>query len=254
VWTLDRITIFLCGGYGIMHENGDSKRENKGSKYEKYLRAHRRRNAARNSVDDPLSEFEAEFYVLLDPGSASGAAMGAFIRRTLRQFNVYSYTEGDILNEVYCRAHKFLKEAGVSIRYPLAWSKRTIYHIIREHSRRERRFSPESAASESKEAMEAARGDEFASDFELLKHAMQVLAPDEEELLVLRVWEEYSWQEIYEILLQMGKVSADGHPKQVQSKLRKQKERILKKLRKQYHALKPLYELGQFNEAKVQDS
>lgn len=206
------------------------------------------RNSPRGNTDacPGLKAFQQEFLILCDPLSPSGVSMGAYIRRNLRQFHVTDHSEFDVLGIVYLRAYKFLKAGGTQIVYPIAWTKRTSYNVIRELNRRpsnSKEFSLDSWLLDKKEPDLGNQEASHKTDIEILKHALALLTPKEWRLLTLKVVHELRWNEIREILLQDGEVIPGFTPEKQEASLRKMKERALKHLRSSYHALRPLSEL-----------
>jgi RNA polymerase sigma factor (sigma-70 family) len=179
-----------------------------------------------------MERFFEEFRVLLDSGSPSGISMLAFIKRSLKQFNlVDSYSAHEILSDAFMRGVERIKR-GESIENPLAWIRVTAFNIIRECSRSNRRFSPlEESWFECVDTGNAATFDEFLQQCEWLKAAFAMLNSDDRELLMLKICENLSWKNIVEQYHKRGFVDIS------EATLRKRKERTLKRLRKIYHSL-----------------
>jgi RNA polymerase sigma factor (sigma-70 family) len=183
----------------------------------------------------PFCNDYADFY---NPRHPQGMAIGAYLRRTLRQFRLDRlYDEADILVEVYMRAHRLI-QGGVTIANPYAWTKRVAYNVIRELSRKEKRHKHESLEDYHFHDHPMVTPLDVKTDSELLQQAMRTLEPAEQRILELKIIEEYSWEEIQDILAQEGEnVSVAA--------LRKRKQRALEKLHQIYHSLRPLTELGE---------
>jgi RNA polymerase sigma factor (sigma-70 family) len=184
--------------------------------------------------------FDNDFADLLKPNHPSAASMGAFIRRLLRQFGLHKiYAEADILSEIYVRGYK-LTQGGVIIVNPHAWSKSTAFNIVRElsrkHRQKERRFEELTENTWDKSEHPPIEAD-AKTDVAILHRALQELEPEEQRLLTLKIVDELSWVEIRNLLSLEGKTVSEAT-------LRKQKERALKKLRRIYHSLRPLADLG----------
>jgi RNA polymerase sigma factor (sigma-70 family) len=198
-----------------------------------------------NEMEQPRSEagipewddFCKDFAALLNPGYPSAVSLAFYIRRTLRQFNLLSVTEFDVLTEVFLRAYNLIVlGGGVVIRYPAAWVRRTAFNHIRELSRDQKRFTPLEIDIPSEAASSPIDHLILQADIAILKRALQSLDPDEQRLLTLKIIDELSWAEIRILLAGEGQNFSEDA-------LRKQKERALKHLRRIYHALKPLSEL-----------
>jgi len=193
-----------------------------------------------------LQEFVKEFLILYEPLSPSGVSIGAFIRRTLNQFQITDQNEFDVLVEVYLRAYKFLMPGGTQIVHPTAWTKRTAYHVIRELNRRpnnSKEFVLDEQILDKNAVALTNQADSLKTDITVLKHALASLTLEEQRLLILKIVHELRWNEIRKILLQDGKVIPGNTPEKQEASLRKMKERALKHLRANYYALCPLSEL-----------
>jgi len=192
-----------------------------------------------------LRDFVHDFLLLFDPLNPSAVSMGAYVRRTLKQFGVNDHRESDILAIAYLRAYKFLKAGGTEIVYPIAWTKRTTYNVIRELNRRpshSKEFSLDLWGLDKNAPDLASQAGSHKIDTEILKHALALLTPKEQRLLTLKIVHELRWNEIREIFLQDGVMIPGTTPEKQEANLRKMKERALKHLRSSYHALRPLFE------------
>lgn len=179
-----------------------------------------------------MERFFEEFRVLLDSGSPSGISMLAFIKRSLKQFNLLnSYDADEILSDAFMRGIERIKR-GERIENPLAWIRVTAFNIIRERSRSNRRFSQlEESWLDCLDNGNAAAFDEFFQQCEWVRTAFAMLNSDDRELLMLKICDNLSWKNIVEQYHERGFVDIS------EATLRKRKERILKKLRKIYHSL-----------------
>jgi DNA-directed RNA polymerase specialized sigma24 family protein len=179
-----------------------------------------------------MERFFEEFRVLLDSGSPSGISMLAFIKRSLKQFNLLdSYSAYEILSDAFIRGVERIKR-GERIENTLAWIRVTAFNIIREYSRSSRRFSSlEESWFESGDTGNAATLDEFLQQCEWIKTAFAMLNADDRELLMLKICENLSWKNIVEQYHERGFLDVN------EATLRKRKERTLKRLRKIYHLL-----------------
>ncbi len=179
-----------------------------------------------------MERFFEEFRVLLDSGSPSGISMLAFIKRSLKQFNLLdSYSVYEILSDAFIRGVERIKR-GESIENTVAWIRVTAFNIIRECSRSSRRFTPlEESWFESAHIGDAAAFDEFLQKCEWVKTAFTMLNADDRELLMLKIYQNLSWKNIVEQYHDQGFTDVN------EASLRKRKERTLKRLRKIYHLL-----------------
>jgi RNA polymerase sigma factor (sigma-70 family) len=182
-------------------------------------------------------KFEHSFGDILVPESASGISLLTFIRRGLKQFHLDSfYSVRDVLGEAYIRAYRLIHDEQVDILNPPAWVKKTAFNIIREWSRRERRFEPLETEVADELVHPPVDPSALSTDIIILNRAWQELDPDERRLLQLKIVEELPWREISNLYALEGKPISE-------SALRKQKERALKHLRKVYHSLRPLEDI-----------
>jgi DNA-directed RNA polymerase specialized sigma24 family protein len=176
--------------------------------------------------------FDAEFLELLDSGSSSGRLMFAFVRRELRNFHLDRlYREAFVLNTAYIRGVERIA-TGEIIQNPSAWLRGTTYRIIRELRREQQKTCP--LEEDIPEAQPSTISlEDVKDDFATLRMAFQMLPPQDQRLLHLKIVEERSWREIREIL------KLEGRGDHTEVTLRKRKERALIRLRKKYHAIKP---------------
>ena len=130
------------------------------------------------------------------------------IQRSLRQFHLTSRIETtEVLAEAYLRGKKFLR-SGKMINNPHAWLKKTAFNIVREYSRKFRKYAAE-PYDEQKTAEDPMTNlvdvQVIESDLADLRQAIRLLAQEEPEaanLLYLKIIRGLSWQEIHDILLQ----------------------------------------------------
>lgn len=177
-------------------------------------------------------EFIVASAELLDRDSSSGRLLMAFIARTLRQFHLeQSYSLSYVFNESFIRGLQKIA-AGESIRNPSAWLRSTAYRIIQELSRDQNKSVPfEDQMLEGDVSLPALS--DLQDDLRTIRLALQLLDPDDQKLLTLKIVEKRTWQEIQAIL------RAEGSSDCSEAVLRKRKERALIRLRKKFHALKP---------------
>jgi DNA-directed RNA polymerase specialized sigma24 family protein/predicted nucleic acid-binding protein len=183
-------------------------------------------------IEETRFKFDTEFVELLDSGSSSGRLMFAFVRRELRNFHLDRlYQEAFILNEAYIRGVQRIA-TGEVIRNLSAWFRATAYNIVRELSREHKRSAPlEEDISEVQQPVISP--EHLKDEFLTLRMVFQMLPPQDQQLLNLKIVEERSWKEISDILRK------EGHGDHTEAALRKRKERALIRLRKKYHAIKP---------------
>jgi RNA polymerase sigma factor (sigma-70 family) len=180
--------------------------------------------------------FLSEVQVLLEPGNPSGVSLLAFIRRELRKRDMTDYNELEILSEAMLRGFDLVMSGGVEIVNPPAWIRKTALHCVQELWRRQCKQTP--LDYECPDQNQPILLDQLAlkTDLEILDRAFKELDPEEQRLLYLRFFEGLPWLEIKKLLEAEGKTVSEPA-------LRKQKERIIKRLRWVYHSLRPLAKL-----------
>jgi DNA-directed RNA polymerase specialized sigma24 family protein len=156
------------------------------------------------------------------------------VRRSLWQFGLLgTYSEACVLNEAYVRGCRSIAE-GKRIKNTSSWLKGASYNIIREWSREQRRTTP-LQEDHVEGVQELVRSEALEDDLETLQIAFQCL-PDKDQLLLnLKIGYGLSWKEVQEALKVVEKREVS------ETSLRKKKERALIKLRKKFHAIKPLF-------------
>ena len=159
------------------------------------------------------------------------------IQRYLRQFNLFSRIEPyEVLTEAYLRG-KRAQFCGLEIQNPHAWLKRTAYNVVREHSRQ--LSAQQLAESESLDfymskmiherwVVEEVLADRLNSLVQALERLRQI-DPEGAEIIDLRIFQELSWNEVRDCLLQQGKEVPDVDT------LRQRGSRLKKQLRRIYH-------------------
>jgi DNA-directed RNA polymerase specialized sigma24 family protein len=183
-------------------------------------------------VQQERLRFDAKFSALLDRESSDGRLIFTFIQRELRRFRLQNYYQDAlILNEVYFRGVERIA-TGEVIRNLPAWVRSTAYNIIRELSREYQKSSPLQEESLDSQQPPVSCSD-LEDDFATVRMAFQLLSPEDQRLLNLKIVENHSWKEIRTILKREG---AGDLP---EATLRKRKERALIRLREKYHAIKP---------------
>ena len=185
-----------------------------------------------------LLRYNDEIEVLLSPGSPTYKSLFISVTRWLKQYRISGlYSPPYIINEAYLRGENSICKKGQKISNYLAWLRRTCFNIIREISRKEVKSLPLLI-----EPIEESRGnytDNHDRDFNLdremmcVKLAFQILEPEDQELLNLKIVDGLSWKDIRKELSLRGMNFTE-------SALRKRKERALKKLRDHYHRFNSL--------------
>jgi len=175
--------------------------------------------------------FNKEIALLLKPKNPQAKSLLAFIRRTLRQYQLdKTETETDIFIEAYLRGiEQMLDSPEKTIRKPKAWIRATIHNIIREKARARRKILQltEDIPSEQEESVDFSR---IEYCLNAVAQAYQNLEHDDRKLIELRFLQGLSWKGVHE---KLGERYLD------MSTLRKRGQRVLNKLRKEYHKIVP---------------
>ena len=160
-----------------------------------------------------------------------------FIKRSLGQFNLaHEYEESEILIQAYLRARNKIL-SGERIVNHSAYLTSVAYFIILEESKRKIRrkqlnhklsFAESSADADVAKAYTDGASDELISS---LWNSFKSLPQRDRQILILRIVKGHSWREIVSFV--EGDHQAKNGGKSLESKLRKQGERALNKLRKQ---------------------
>jgi DNA-directed RNA polymerase specialized sigma24 family protein len=200
-------------------------------------------------------DLDQKFEIIMKRKDPEVVTLWSSIDGMLRQFNVRE-TKECIMVEVYLRAHKLLNK-GVEIENLLPWCRKTALNCIREMSRSQckikpmatdeieqhyaehnaqpdcQRFSDRHLSSDSADSVESdywMLSEAIITDeTEALFNALARLTRSEKEILHLIIVEKLSYQEACTLL------EARTNRTHKVTNLRKQKERILKHLRKLYH-------------------
>jgi RNA polymerase sigma factor (sigma-70 family) len=183
-------------------------------------------------------QFSDELMDLIQPGNPAAVSMGAFLRRTLHAFHLWGFhSEMEVLSEVYIRAYYLIHEQGTTLDNLSAWVRKTAHNVIREWSRKGQR----STALDWEVVDEREENQDhqlvLENDVAILAKAHQSLTKEEQRLLTLKIDESLSWREI------SAHYATEGNPT-TEAALRQQKARILKKLRRMYHTLRPLTDIS----------
>jgi RNA polymerase sigma factor (sigma-70 family) len=185
--------------------------------------------------DETRQDFYQRFLSITDPSSYCGRISGgityAFIRRTLRQYNLETlHTENDILNETFLRALEKLDRQEV-IANLQAWIRSTSLNVIREWSRTRCKTTSigdrdiaDTVRTES--PLDLLESDQnFNREVEALHSAFRKLQVLDQVILELKVIKGYSWEMVNQIL------QAEGFGCFSITALRKRKQRSLSRLK-----------------------
>lgn len=180
--------------------------------------------------------FDFIFISLLGSSNPSSKYLLKFIHFRLHSFQLDSiYSPFDVLNEAYLRGVQLINSGKKIIHYE-GWIRGTCYNIIREMSRSQRKTRYESLDSHqahqeiainllSEDELEAL--EDLEKYKETLSTSLSLLQPQEREILLLRLIEELSWEEIHDILMNKGNNIST-------TSLRQKGRRALERLRKLY--------------------
>lgn len=193
-----------------------------------------------------LRRFNIEVEVLLRPQNPAARSLLAFIRRDLRQFHLHgSISETDIFIQAYLRGFEYCsKEGAEPIRNVRAWLRQTAFNIIREESRRRQRAPQVSydvlAENDLGRSQLTQAPDEWGLDPDIVETDMRAivtalarLSAREQRIIHLRTLQGLAWKDVQQHLETMGE------PPLRLDVLRKQGQRALERLRKEYHTLRP---------------
>lgn len=188
--------------------------------------------ALHSSLISNQLQFVTDFFEFQHRDSSSGRLLFAFVKRTLRQFQLEdSYPEAYVLNESFIRGIQRIRE-GEIIRNSAPWLRKTSYNVIRELKRdQQKTVSFEDYMLE--DQTPAVPSEDLEDDLITVRLAFQMLDVEDQNILNLRIVKGLSWSEIQAIF---KRDKGEDHP---ESRLRKRKERALIRLRKKFHALKP---------------
>lgn len=183
-----------------------------------------------------IEKFNQSIEILFKPNNSHARSLLAFVRRTLWQFHLNkSYSEMEILIEAYLRGiHYLQKPSGKTISNPGAWVRVTAYNIIREYSRKRKVQRSRIVHTQSDfsllDSTEVADETVTALNIAAVFEAFKKLRHNDRKIIELRYLENRSWKDIREKL---------EEPKILISTLRKRGQRALKRLRQEYHKIRP---------------
>ncbi len=160
-----------------------------------------------------------------------------FIKRSLNQVGLtHECEESEILIQAYLRTRDKIL-AGARISNYSAYLTRVAYFVILDESKRRNRrgklnkklsYVDSEAGSNAEKAYTEGISHELVSS---LWASFESLSAREREILILRIVKGLSWREIGILMVQNGQERVSG--RSLESKLRKQGERALAKLRRQ---------------------
>jgi RNA polymerase sigma factor (sigma-70 family) len=187
-------------------------------------------NQALQLKPDDQTAWDSLFKTLLEADNPESNTFFAFIKRSLRQFNLDSYYDpSDIISEAYIRGVRSISSGRV-ITNPLAWIRMVSHNIIRELSRNQNRQKADIAQLQDSVIFEPSN---IEDDLELVQLAFKHLSPEDREIITLRTIEGLSWSEISKRLTSEETQSLE------EAVLRQRGARAMKRLRQIYHSLQP---------------
>ena len=181
-----------------------------------------------------LLKYNDEIELILSSGSPTYTSLATYVIRLLRQYKISGlFSPPYIINEAYLRGESLIRKKRQKISNHSAWLRRTCFNIICELSRKEVKYLPlltEPIEENGKDDINNSIDYDFDLDRQMMcvKLAFQILEPDDQELLNLKIVDGLSWKEIRKELSIRG-------INLTEIALRKRKERALKKLRDHYH-------------------
>lgn len=195
------------------------------------------------SQTQACQKLNREIEDLLRKKSSHSYSFITSIEQRIRQFKLQGTTQPhELINDAYIRALKVL-ERGEDIENPKGWMRKTVFNIIREKSREQRKQQPTDPQSHILD-IETSNNEEIRSIEEqslqltlsqrwtILEQAIDDLIevkPEVGKLMHQRLIQRLSWKEIRESLIEdLGRA-----PREIT--LRKRASRSKRLLRKMYH-------------------
>ncbi|MGF1516581.1 MAG: RNA polymerase sigma factor [Nodosilinea sp.] len=183
-------------------------------------------------------QFNRDVQFLLKPNNPHARSLLAFIKRTIRQFELQGYiTEIDIFVEAYLRGVRYTQQRQEQIHQPKAWMRRTAYNIIRECKRDRLQYSAlafdelmEQGQGADAIALSAVNDAAITDAINSVLQAFEALSVGDRNLIQWKVIDGLSWQEVQTRLV------AEGEDRSSQATLRKRGQRALERLRRAYHS------------------
>lgn len=179
-----------------------------------------------NDLRQKRREFDLQMREMFDARNQ----VHLFISRILHQFQLSGiYEVQDVLVDVYVRGIDLISR-GQTIDRPPSWIRATALNIVRELSRKERRWDTNEELLEQTPSKEPGFLSELTArdDWRAVEAALRKLDPEDQTILRLRFIDNCSWQEIADRSL------AGTDSKYSAVALRQRGWRALKKLRKEY--------------------
>lgn len=178
-----------------------------------------------------LVQFKTEVYCLLQAQSPRARSLLSFVQRTLRQYHLEGlHHEFEIFNEAYMRGVTCILK-GKSIKSPRAWMRTTTLYVICELSRASKRCQSLEHEYYSEGLMVEESSIEL--DIQTVQAALRELEPSDRLIVTLRVVEDLSWKQVQQRLLELGE------PYQTEEALRKRGQRMMQRLREEFHRHHP---------------
>lgn len=181
-------------------------------------------------------QFNRDVQFLLKPNNPHARSLLAFIKRTIRQFELQGYvTEIDIFVEAYLRGVRYTQQRQEHIHQPKAWMRHTAYNIIRECKRDRLHYSTlafdELMGQGAADTTSSPTVDDAAitNAIDSVLQAFEALSVGDRNLIQWKVIEGLSWQQVQTRLV------GEGEDRCSQATLRKRGQRALERLRRAYH-------------------
>jgi DNA-directed RNA polymerase specialized sigma24 family protein len=191
------------------------------------------KQVSKNSKDreTPRERFDIAARAIFDAANPDTQSLFGYVQRLLYQYRLYhSYEVKNILTEVYARGVKKI-EGGEEIKIPLAWFRRTSFHVVSEFRREADRVGYcdfEAIPANEENALLGIMAD---NDRKAIRIAVKLLTPDERRLLHLRVVKGLPWRDVGRALVMAGDAEQE---EQAEGTLRQRGYRALSKLRQLY--------------------
>lgn len=133
-------------------------------------------------------KFTLYFLELLDSTHPNGLILFAFLRRLIEQFHLEALcTETDLMTKIYARADLWIHNEGNSMPNPSAWVRRAALTVVQEFS--DQQLTPALPSETEIDAilLAALLRTTLDRDLEIVKQAFNELAPEDQNLLNLRL-------------------------------------------------------------------
>ena len=181
---------------------------------------------------ESLQQFNVELTSLLDASNPQSQLLLAFIRRSLWQHNLQDrYSVIDIFVEAYLRAvNQLYSSPDKVIQNPKAWIRGTALNVIREYARNQSRESQISMEITELSTQSLVDDSVVEENLDAIVRGFHRLSHYERKLLELKHLQGMTWKEVRDKL---------GGSDISLPALRKRGQRVLEKLRFEYHQIKP---------------